>query len=341
MKILAVHTALLQAAIVAACLLPAGVGEAAPPAPPAKVSEPRYPGDLAAQRGTDHEAIALWLQEWAKEPSAVVACNIGRAELRVGTYPNAAKWLTRCLRLFPDNRTRETVEFFVKASDELQAAKEKVSALSFNAEPGTEITIDSEIVVKTPLLEDVFILPGKHHINALKDGRSKSLDQTTEAGKDYTLDAMIPQDPPPPAPKADVMMPGSSFVGPSLSYLPSAVPLPSGWWIHVPMDDGKVPWWVYPRGNLPREEPPGAFRMWPVVVGGTLTGAALATSITFGVMAANATEPRDQRTYDTAKYFSLVGFGLFLGATATYAFYEDRRTSLTFSGNRLSWSHKW
>ena len=296
------------------------------------------PGDVAAQKGDYHEALRLWREEWIDEPSAVVACNIGRLEYRVGTYVEAATWLKRCLSGFPGEPLEKIADVFTECSDELQAAREKVTTLLINAPEGAQIIIDKAIVLEAPVDREIFIKPGKHHIDAHYGERSEPMDLSTSAGQDekiafrFASKAALSE----PAPKPEPAAPAPTN---TLSYRPGLVPA-SSLFVRVPMEDGKLPWWLYSE-HIPSEPKPGPFVVWPLVVGGILTTAALATSVAFAIKAENATDPAEEKTYNTAKYFGLLGFGVCLGATGVYFGYEQHRTSINIVAKGTSWRGKW
>lgn len=199
----------------------------------------------------------------------------------------------------------------------------------------------AEVLAGTRALSIAMIRrPGEHHINALKDGLTWSKDVTTEGGKDYPLTVEFSQ--PPPPPKAEAWKPGPAAFGRSLPQSPFAFPSPVGWWIHVPMEDGKLPYWVFPREpDVPREDPPGPFRVWPVVLGGALTFGAAVTGVVYTIKARGEPDPHTKDDYQTAANLSLIGMGLLGLTTVGYTIYEDRRTSVTVLANRVTWSHQW
>lgn len=336
MKIFVGPSALLQAAVVAACLSSAHVGHTTPRR--SDNAALRAQGDIAANANNFHEALNRWLKAWALAPGDPdLACNIGRVFFRIAEYPDAATWLTRCVRLMPDAKTPETVERFVRSTSELHAARERVSALIIKAERGTQIVIDSEIVLTTPLREEIFLWPGTRHLDAHNDGRSTSLEVSLEEGREQTLPIELPRvEPPPPPPPAP---PPMLAPPPVFGMAPLTLPTP-GLLVHVLGKDGVLPYFVT-SPDMPSEPYPGGFRVWPLIVGGALTTGALVTGVVYSVKAKDAADQPTMANYQLVANLSLLGTAVFLGATLGYAVYEDRRTSVTLIGNGVSWSHKW
>lgn len=345
MRIFVTPSVLLQAAALAACLCPAEVCHAAPPQ--SESAKLRAQGDIAADSDNLHEAVELWLRAWTMSPGDHdLACNIGRVLFRVAKYPESSLWLTRCVHLLPDARTPAEVDRLIRATNELHSAREQVATLSFKAEPGTQIVIDAEIVRTTPLREDIFLAPGDHHIDAHKDGRSLSLDVTVAEGKEQSVSIEFPKAEQPTLPPVSLVPPFSPPQQPSaLAVLPvfritRPLMLRPGLTVLASEPDGVLPYFVT-SPNYPSEPEPGPFRVWPLVAGGALTAGALATGVAFAIKSATTDDPHEEKVYDTVKYLSLGGTVLLLGATLGYAIYENRRTSITILGSRVSWSYIW
>lgn len=346
MKIFVTPSVLLQAVVLAACLSSEGICHAAPPRTEAATL--RAQGDIAADSDNLNEAIELWLRAWNITPDDHgLACNLGRALFRVAKYSESALWLTRCVQLFPDARTPAEVDRLIRATNELNAAREQVATLSIQAEPRLQVVIDAEIARTTPMREDIFLAPGSHHIDAYaKDGRSTSMDVTVEQGKAQSVVIKFPEveklglTPVPAIPPilAPPLTPGLA-VPPMVPISPPLM-LGPGLMVHAKGRDGVLPYFVT-SPDMPSEPEPGPFRVWPIVVGSALGTGALATGIVFAVEAANTDDPNKEKVYDTAKYLSLCAFGLLSVGTLGYALYEDRRTSVTLIGSSVSWSHRW
>lgn len=336
MRGLVSRRAQLQAAIVAMCVVTTGVVHANPPARPAanKGAELWAKGRKAAMVNDIDGAVAAWREAWTYWPNDPdVACNVGQLELFRKEYPEAATWLNRCTRLAPDT-SFEAIDQLRERTLDLITAREKVSRLVITAEEGLRIVVDSGAVRTAPLSEEVIVLPGKHVIEAYKDGRALTREIVTEAGKEYPIVLELPR-PPLMVAKAETKAPDATPVAPNV-----AIPRLPGRYIMVIGSEGRLPWYLRDKGQ-PSDPYPGPYRILPVVIGGVLTGAALASTVAFAIQSVNTTDPHDEKMYDAAKILSLVGAVTFASATIGYAIYEDRRTSYTTVGGSVSWSHKW
>lgn len=332
--------------IVAAWLTAADVSYAAPPRPPDPGAVLRDQGNAAARAERLRDAIEAWRNAWVHDRNDPdLACNIGRFEFRLANYPEAATWLTRCVRLHPNATTPESVVHLVNCTNELQSSRAKVAALVIKAEAGTQVVIGKDIVRFAPFTEDVFVLPGEYHINASIGPRFTSLDVIAEAGKEHPVSIELPPaafipiyvppapPTPPPAPPTPPPAPAAVFGA------PPGLSLPPSLMVHVIGKDGLLPYFAHDP-NAPSEPSPGPFRWWPIVIGSTITGAALVSAAMCAALSGEVTEEKGKK-YQLAKDLSLVGATAFGLATLGFALYEDRRTSVTLYTGGIKGTHKW
>ncbi|KYF73864.1 hypothetical protein BE15_09655 [Sorangium cellulosum] len=124
-------------------------------------------GRQAAAAGKWADAHASFLAAWAIKPHYQIASNLGVTCLKLGRNREAAEYLTRYLREAPATKVKERQS----AEASLNEALAKVASVTVQAAPqGAEVIVDGVAVGKAPLMDPVFLDPGKHEIGARLDG---------------------------------------------------------------------------------------------------------------------------------------------------------------------------
>lgn len=112
-------------------------------------------------------ALVEFRRAYETAPNAAVLYNIGQTYYQLQNYAAALVALGRYLtEAGPGAPHRREVE---QTIDTLQSRVGKV-AISTSA-PGADVTVDDELVGKTPLDEPVLVSVGRRKITALRDGR--------------------------------------------------------------------------------------------------------------------------------------------------------------------------
>jgi hypothetical protein len=224
---------------------------------------------------------------------------------------------------------------------DLIAVRQQVALLSVTADDGTRIVIDAKRVFTAPLQEPIAVEPGQHRVEAFKDGLSIEREEPVEAGKEYPLPLDVK--PPPARTLAVARAPDplrDGFLGTAYGVL-QIRGMPPALLVRVLGYPEIYNGLQLARPGDPLAEPLIPFRLAPIIVGGSLT---LSAGIAAGVLATKATSETDERTkitYQTAAIWTGVGSLACLVATAGFAFYENRRTSITYAGNVVSVRRSW
>jgi hypothetical protein len=146
-------------------------------------------GVKAADLGQWEKARERLLSSWRIRQHWKVAANLGRAEVRVGKFRDAAEHLTFFLReaaeVTPDDR-RATQQM-------LDRAKARVGALSIAVDPpGAEVLVNGQVVGKAPLPGVVFVEPGQVLVEARLEGFTGAREtRTAVAGKEESVSLQL------------------------------------------------------------------------------------------------------------------------------------------------------
>jgi hypothetical protein len=220
------------------------VGAAHAQSPPRGAPSPaqrlREQGSAEANAGRLPEALAAWRAAGALSPDdRSLACDIGRGELVSGHDVEAARWMSRCVRLTPDGGTPRGVERRRAEVVDLAVARARVAEISLAVEDGAALLLDGESLGAAPLGEPLFVAPGRHRLEARKGTKTASAIIDAVAGQEHRVSLVLEVEPPP-------------FVAPETKEPKEAprAPLPP----------------VIPLGRSPQ-----AFVWWPAVTGAGLT----------------------------------------------------------------------
>ncbi|HYP89046.1 MAG TPA: PEGA domain-containing protein, partial [Polyangiaceae bacterium] len=142
------------------------------------------------------KARVAFLQAYALKKHPAVLLNLAQSELRSGHEADAAGHFAQYLREHKDASDSERQG----AETGLAAAKAQVGELTLEVEPsGAEVLVDGELAGAAPLPGAVFLMPGSHHVQARKDGKTANNDVALSAGQSTKLTLKITSSAPPAA----------------------------------------------------------------------------------------------------------------------------------------------
>lgn len=170
---------LLAAATLLGAPLPSHAGEPTPAPQSADAEAAKWLslGNKAFKEGKFDEAEKAYRQAFAVKKVYDIAGNLAMAEFAQGKTRDAAEHLAFALRSFPVTGEPAQREQMQKAYDQSRAS---VSALEVSVLPkGALVSVDGKPAGEAPLLDPVFVEPGKHTVKATLEGyreNSKSVD---------------------------------------------------------------------------------------------------------------------------------------------------------------------
>jgi tetratricopeptide (TPR) repeat protein len=134
---------------------------------PVKEAGKHFQRGVALYNETDYRAALVeFKRAYETAPNSVVLYNIGETYYQLQNYAQALVTLERYLAESGDNAThRDEVE---KTLDILRARVGKVEVTT-NV-PGAEVTVDDELVGKTPLAQPVLVSIGRRKVTAMHAG---------------------------------------------------------------------------------------------------------------------------------------------------------------------------
>lgn len=182
----------------------AGVGNA----PAGKGGAQRSAGDIYKEavrlfkKGDFEKALGGFQEVWVTEKKPKVMGNIGRCELKLGKYRDAAEHLDLFLRLDTEMTPDERKDVY----DLLGEAKKHVTTLRVTVTPaGAEVFVNGESKGRAPLEGDIFVEPGRHKIEARTDKGAELTEIDTQSGAEWPVklevkEKVVMKPPPPPPP---------------------------------------------------------------------------------------------------------------------------------------------
>jgi hypothetical protein len=179
---------------------PGACAQTPPPAPPvpaaptpeALADAKRFydEGVKAADASQWETAREQFLSSWRIRQHWKIAANLGRAEMKLNRYRDAAEHLTFFLREAPPEVPAEDR----KATQQmLDKAKAKVGALTIRVNlPGAEVVVDGQVVGNAPLPGPVFVDPGQVFVEARLEGFARSrVGKVAVAGKEEMVSLQL------------------------------------------------------------------------------------------------------------------------------------------------------
>lgn len=189
------------------------------------------------------EARRLLLELWNEHKTYDVAASLAQVEFRENNYALSARYMTYALAHIPPTETPAKLQAFKQG---LAEAQEHLCTLSVSVdEPGAAVRVDGELVGTSPLPSSVYLAPGSHTVEALltpERTRSRRLECAAGSAEAVHLEL--------PAASSAAPAPATS---PSFSLSPAP-------------DESSPPSSASPTKSIV-----------PVVVGGVITAAGVAT----------------------------------------------------------------
>lgn len=177
-----------------------------------EVARQRYQeGVKAFDSGKFEDARAAFLQAYALKRHPAVLLNLGLSEVKSGHPEDGANHLQAFLRDptgTPDQRA--------SAEKAIAEAKKKAGFVVVIVDAnGADVSVDGTAVGKSPLLDPVFVKPGKHTLLATYQGRSATAAIDAKAGTAAAANLQIG-------------VPGAPVVAPVPAPAPAPAPAPVG-----------------------------------------------------------------------------------------------------------------
>ncbi len=259
---------------------PAAWAQGAPPAGDSVtiVARQRYnEGVQAYDAGRFEDARAAFLQAYALKHHPAVLLNLGQSEIRSGHYDDAGNHLQQFIREFsaatPDQRAA--------AEKGLAEAKKKAGLVVISVDaPGADVSIDGTTVGKTPLIDPVFVMPGKHTVVAASQGKTAAASVDVKAGVATPASLTLGVSVAPPAPPVPAPVPVTPEPVTPPSFPPPGL---------TPIEPVAPPAQPPPETGHPRETFGEWYRHKPLAwVGTGIAGLGFIGGIAFGASAMNA-----------------------------------------------------
>jgi PEGA domain len=256
------------------------------------IARQRYNDGIAAyDAGRFEDARAAFLQAYALKHLPVVLLNLGQSEIRSGHFDDAGNHLQQFLR----EHTTASPEQRAAAEKGIADAKKKAGFVVINVDaPGADVSIDGTTVGKTPLLDPIFVTPGKHTVFAALQGKTAaaSVDVKVGTAASASLTLGVSAAPPPPPVPVPVPVPVAPAPEPPP---PLVAPQPPPSW--PPPNVEPVP----PGPEQPIGPPRRTFGEWyrhkpGAWVGTGAAGLGLLGGIIFGASATNASSSAQNHT---------------------------------------------
>jgi hypothetical protein len=169
--------------------VPAAPAWAAPSDPSASRAQYRQAYEAIKQKNWA-EARRLLMDLWTASPTYDVAASLGQVEYALGHYSSGASYMAYALAHIPPKEKRETVERYQMA---LQELKTHVAAATVTVnQAGAEVSVDSNVVGRSPLSSEVYLDPGNHVISAQANDQLTQKEVSVEAGKSYSIELDLP-----------------------------------------------------------------------------------------------------------------------------------------------------
>lgn len=166
----------------------------------------------ALQDGRAVDALVAWKAAHQIKPVYQVACDIGGVELNAGNSAEAAEYLSDCLRLLPEPKTKEDLARKALIESKLKQAKSQAGTLQLVVlENGASISVNGKPKGVSPIL-DVFVPSGLHGLVIEKKGfQREDLNIPVEKGETKTivveLKPLPPKEPEEAKPKEKSLLP--------------------------------------------------------------------------------------------------------------------------------------
>jgi hypothetical protein len=220
------RTAVLAATLTA--LAPGGIRHAVAQSDAVtEVARQRYKdGVKAYEAGRFEDARGAFLQAYALKRVPAVLLNLGQSELRTAPprYEDAGNHLQQFLR----EHTSATPEERAAAEKGIAEVKRKTGSVFITVDAtGAEVAVDGTVVGKSPLLDPVYVKPGKHAVTATLGGKTATENPEAKLGSLVAVNLVLGVSAPPVVAPVPVPTPTPAPVTPPLNPpLQPLAPLP-------------------------------------------------------------------------------------------------------------------
>lgn len=209
-----------------------------------EVARQRYEdGVKAFDTGRFEDARSAFLQAYALKRHPAVLLNLGQSELRAGYPEDGGNHLTQFLR----EHKAATPEQRATAEKGIAEAKRKTGHVIVIIDAsGADVSLDGAMVGKSPLLDPVFVKPGKHTVFASYGGKSATTQVDAKIGSATAANLVLgvagaappPALAPVPAPAPAPAPPGAAPAPPAPAGAPPGPPPSSPPPSYQPADPG-------------------------------------------------------------------------------------------------------
>ncbi|WP_437339081.1 hypothetical protein [Sorangium sp. So ce394] len=235
--------------------------------PVTEVARQRYEdGVKAYDAGRFEDARTAFLQVYALKRHPAVLLNLGQSELRSNHLEDAGKHLQQFLR----EHTTATPDQRAAAEKALADVKRRTGFIIVTADAnGADISVDGVLVGKAPLLDPVFVPPGKHTLFATYQDRSATVQVDAKVGT-ATPATLTLGTTGAPAAAAPTPAPGALPTTPAPGAPAGATPPGTA----QPAPGSPTPGATTPSATTPSATAPGATTPGATAPGATVPGAA-------------------------------------------------------------------
>jgi tetratricopeptide (TPR) repeat protein len=133
-----------------------------------------------------HVAETILLEVWRENRTFEAAVNLGHVEYKLGKMPEAATYFSYALKNWPASEAQdlEKQEQRRVVEQRLAEVKAQLGTLTLRVNlPGAEIAIDGKRLEEALTGTEVFVMPGKHRIEAKLAGYEPAV-TTTDVGRE-------------------------------------------------------------------------------------------------------------------------------------------------------------
>ena len=147
-------------------------------------------GLAAYKEGKPEEALVSYQAAWKLRKTQDLATVLGQVEMLLGKHRDAAEHLAYALRYFPVSGKKELRATMEKALADAKAKVTEARVSVTGDAPAHEIRVDGAVIDPAVVGTSVFVLPGKHVIEASAKGYVTAR-QTIEATEGATVDVVL------------------------------------------------------------------------------------------------------------------------------------------------------
>lgn len=150
-------------------------------------------GNTRFRSGDLKGARELYQRAFRTAKSFDVACNLGRTEMELQLFRDAAEHLDYCVRFHILSSKPEMMLNEQEAREQLRSARSHVGSLWVSAEPsGAEIWVDSRLMGRAPLAAPLFVEPGPHEVRVTSPQFAESTTRVTaKAGSEQAVKVQL------------------------------------------------------------------------------------------------------------------------------------------------------